>query len=130
MDEKECFVCTSGGNDCRKDGITYAIECDECKGVYVGESARNGYTRGKEHMQAYKNKCKHSIMYRHSKDKHKDFEGKTKFTMKITGIYRNDPTLRQVSEGTKIKNTDNKFIINNKTEWNSGGIININIIKT
>ena len=39
VDEKECFVCTSGGKDCRKDGITYAIECDECKGVYVGESS-------------------------------------------------------------------------------------------
>ena len=120
----------SGGKSCRKEGIVYQIECDECKDIYIGESARNGFTRGKEHMQTYKNKCKSSIMYRHSKDKHKEFKGKTKFNMKITGIYRNDPTLRQVTEGTKIQNSNQNHLINNKTEWNSGGIVSMSIVRS
>ena len=130
MNKEECFVCKSGGKSCRKEGIVYQIECDECKDIYIGESARNGFTRGKEHMQTYKNKCKSSIMYRHSKDKHKEFKGKTKFNMKITGIYRNDPTLRQVTEGTKIQNSNQNHLINNKTEWNSGGIVSMSIVRS
>ena len=38
----------NGGKTCRKEGITYEIQCEECGDKYVGESARNGYTRGRE----------------------------------------------------------------------------------
>ena len=128
MNAEECFVCKSGGKACRKEGITYEIECDECKDVYIGESARNGFTRGKEHINAYRNKHKSSVMFRHSTEKHGDFRGDTQFKMRITGQYRNDPTLRQVTEGTKIKNAETN-IINTKTEWNSGGIVSVNIVR-
>ena len=67
-------------------------------------------------------------MFRHSTEKHGDFMGDTKFKMRITGQYRNDPTLRQVTEGTKIKNAETN-IINTKTEWNSGGIVSVSIVR-
>ena len=41
------------------------------------------------------------------------------------GLFRNDPTLRQVTESIKIKNCDSKHVINNKTEWNSGNIFDM-----
>ena len=115
----------NGGKTCRKEGITYEIQCEECGDKYIGESARNGYTRGREHLQEYKNKSKNSIMHRHVNEKHSNSNREIKYKMKITGLFRNDPTLRQVTESIKIKNCDSKHVINNKTEWNSGNIFDM-----
>ena len=122
---EECLICMNGGKTCRKEGITYEIQCEECGDKYIGESARNGYTRGREHLQEYKNKSKNSIMYRHANEKHSNSDREIKYKMKITGLFRNDPTLRQVTESIKIKNCDSKHVINNKTEWNSGNIFDM-----
>ena len=126
---EDCLICMNGGKACRKDGITYEIECEECGDKYVGESSRNAYTRGNEHMKEYKNKCKNSIMQRHADEKHNEHDANTKYRMKVTGLYKNDPTLRQVTESVRIRNSDNKHLINNKTEWNSGGLIEVHIIR-
>ena len=64
-------------------------------------------------------------MYRHANEKHSNSDREIKYKMKITGLFRNDPTLRQVTESIKIKNCDSKHVINNKTEWNSGNIFDM-----
>ena len=51
----KCFPCRSKEGTCHKQGIVYEIECSHCKiegrkVQYIGESARNGYDRGAEHM--------------------------------------------------------------------------------
>ena len=38
--------------------------------------------------------------------------------MNITGNYRNDAMLRQISEAVRINNTPCENLINNRTEWN------------
>ena len=76
-------------------------------------------------MQEYKNKTKNSIMHRHASEKDNNSYREIKYKMKVTGLFRNDPTLRQVTEGIKIKNCDSKHIINNKTECNSGNIFDM-----
>ena len=38
--------------------------------------------------------------------------------MNVTGIYGNDAMLRQISEAVAIRNSDPKFLMNNKSEWN------------
>ena len=60
---QQCVACKTekgGGGDCRKGGITYEFECQLCppdqKSLYIGESSRNLYTRGKEHVDRYRNK--------------------------------------------------------------------------
>ena len=40
------------------------------------------------------------------------------FQMNVTGIYGNDAMLRQISEAVAIQNSDPKFLMNNKSEWN------------
>ena len=55
----ECFPCSNeGGGDCEKRGAAYEIVCEEeeCQEVvvrYDGETGRNGFTRGREHMRGY-----------------------------------------------------------------------------
>ena len=40
------------------------------------------------------------------------------FQMNITGYYRHDPMLRQISEAVRISGVEREHRINNKTEWN------------
>ena len=49
-----CFPCqTDEGGDCWREGITYSLICEVCGeevAKYFGESGRNGFTRGEEHL--------------------------------------------------------------------------------
>ena len=53
--QDDCFVCSTGGKgSCRAMGVTYEIVCVPCSGMpspgryrYIGETARNTYTRGR-----------------------------------------------------------------------------------
>ena len=54
---KDCFVCLSDGKgNCKKENVNYEIECvrQECEYVYIGETARNAYCRGREHLKGVK----------------------------------------------------------------------------
>ena len=53
----DCPACREGrgqGGDCRKSNVQYEFSCKLCpegdQHVYIGETARNLYSRGKEHM--------------------------------------------------------------------------------
>ena len=55
-------------------------------------------------------------MLRHCRERH---SGEIQdFQMDITGIYKNDAMLRQISEAVRINNTPQEQLINNRTEWN------------
>ena len=117
----DCFICTTTGKgNCRTEGVTYAIECrgDDCaKGVYKGETASNGYTRGGEHIGALEARdSRNSPLWRHCVAEHR---GETQeFGMTITGSYRNDAMLRQISEAVQINNMDPNTLMNDRAEWN------------
>ena len=85
--------------------------------MYVGETSRNAYTRGKSHMQSVTGKSgendptlKHHILTRHAED-----EVRPKFKMKVTGVYGGDATKRLVSEAVKIRTTTGQM--NRQEEW-------------
>ena len=40
------------------------------------------------------------------------------FSMSITGSYRNDAMLRQITEAVQINNMDRDVLMNDRTEWN------------
>ena len=121
-DRQSCMVCqTSGKGSCDKEGVTYSIRCVECAGrgiekVYYGESSRNAYSRGEEHLDEYRRKTKDSVLWRHCRlDHESEIQN---FTMSVTGIYRRDAMLRQVSEAVALGNAKVGTIINTKKEWN------------
>ena len=96
-DRDVCLVCETGGKgSCEKDGVNYEIACVGCEGTYHGETSKNGFTRGKKHLQELDGKSASSVMWQHCKERH---SGTIQdFTMNITGNYRNDAMLRQISE--------------------------------
>ena len=120
--DQNCFVCctrdgTTHGIPCRTTGITYKIECKEggCEAVYIGETSGNAFTRGKEHLQALERKDPKAPLWKHSINTH---NGCTpEYNMTVTGHFKNDPTLRQISEAVKINNVPPAKLINDRSEW-------------
>ena len=74
------------------------------KGKYKGETASNGYTRGGEHLQDFCVEQHGGVMQ--------------EFEMSITGSYRNDAMLRQITEAVQINNTNTDVLMNDRAEWN------------
>ena len=116
----DCIACKGGrgsGGHCRKTNVTYEIECGLCEGdeksVYVGETARNLYTRGGEHISKYEGGKESSFILKHQTEKH---EGSTAvYFSRMTGYFK-DCLSRQVAEGVKIRRCD-YHLMNTKSEW-------------
>ena len=96
-----CFPCRGEtGGDCWREGVNYTLVCEECgAGVaeYLGETGRNSYTRGLEHLQHLeaRNEDK-SVLWLHSVHHH---QGRTDvpYSMRVTGSFK-DCMDRQVME--------------------------------
>ena len=98
-----------------RNNINYEIECQLCKNttptIYIGETARNLYTRGGEHLQ--RSEKEDSFMKKHMDERHVGEE--KDFIAKVTHINK-DCLTRQVREGVLIRRSM-KEIMNSKTEW-------------
>jgi hypothetical protein len=64
----DCLACKEGtqnGGICRKSNVLYEIACELCpeaeKAVYLCETARNLFTRGKEHQKNYQKKIRRVV---------------------------------------------------------------------
>ena len=120
-DREDCFVCTTfGRGNCNTESITYRIDCSggDCeKDIYKGETACNAYTRGKEHTgRLAARDLSNSPLWRHCLEQH---EGETQtFLMSVTGAYRNDTMLRQITEAVQINSMDPNRRMNDRSEWN------------
>ena len=102
------------------EGITYEIKCKaECeeKDVYKGETAGNSYTRGEEHKTSLDARnVVQSPLWRHCREVH---NGQLQeFEMNITGSFRGDAMLRQITEAVQIDNVEPRRLMNTKAEWN------------
>ena len=119
-ERRDCFVCTTGTGNCGHEGITYEIDClggCEEKDIYKGESADNGYTRGKKHQNdLQKRNIKNSALWRHCRDIHGS--RMQEFKMSVTGVFKDDAMLRQITEAVQIENVDPVRLMNTRAEWN------------
>ena len=118
---EDCLLCrTLGQGNCNTEGITYKIECGSMncrKGVYKGETAYNAYTRGREHMARLAARdLNNSPLWRHCLEQHGG-EVQT-FLMSVTGTYRNDAMLRQITEAVQINSMEVSERMNDRAEWN------------
>ena len=115
-----CPVCMAGNKGCRRDGVTYEITCNSCDFIYVGETADNAFTRGRQHADALKNKSKDSVLHKHVRSIHRH-DPPPIFNMNVTGTYGNDALLRQVAEARAI-NKNSSRVMNSRAEWNHQSI--------
>ena len=70
---------------------TECINDNDKERVYIGETSRSAYTRGKEHLTSLSRKEEGSPLWKHSKEIH---EGHVPgFRMSVTGQFRNDAML-------------------------------------
>ena len=120
--DRSCMVCkasdTGDSISCRVPSITYKITCksEGCRAVYIGETSGNGYTRGEEHQRALNSQHPSSPLWKRSMNVQEGTD--PDFIMKVTGVFRNDATLRQITEAVKIHNaTSSENIMNDRSEW-------------
>ena len=116
----DCVACKAGGGSggpCRKSNVVYKYSCQICpeesRAVYTGETARNLYTRGREHSRNYLKKESESFIRRHQQEKHVGLE--PDFKAEVVYSFR-DSMSRQVAEGVCIRRCQTD-ILNNKAEW-------------
>ena len=107
---------TDGKGPCNRESVTYEIKCTGCNNVYVGETSRSAYTRGREHSKSLGNEEERLALWKQCREKHSSEI--QQFHMNVTGVYSNDTMLRQISEGVKINNVDEDSLMNSKNEWN------------
>ena len=87
------------------------------KNKYKGESSGNGYNRGKKHMSDLSGRnARNSPLWKHCLEEH-DGEPQS-FQMSVTGTYKNDAMLRQITEAVQIENTATGTLMNDRAEWN------------
>ena len=118
-----CFPCKGeSGGDCWKEGVNYSLFCNECGekvAAYLGETGRNGYTGGLEHLDNLdaRNEDK-SVLWLHS-IYHHDKRQDVQYSMRITGGF-SDCLDRQTMEMVRINNFNGQVLLNRKTEM--GGV--------
>ena len=119
--DERCFVCsTSKKGNCRKPGVTYDIRCEgDCdEDAYNGETFKNTFARGKEHLDDYEKKRSSSVMWKHCQKKHGGVE--QQFNMRVVDCSRRDPMMRQILEAIHINELPEDKRMNDKKEWNIG----------
>ena len=119
---EDCPVCPDGGKQCHLSNVQYSIKCKPCTdAVYFGESHRNLYTRGKEHVRKLVKKEDSSFMHRHQVEKHSGEPANLE--MKVMRSFR-DPLSRQVTEAVMIKNHAGE-LLNSKAEFYQPPLVRI-----
>ena len=97
--------------------MTYEVRCKKCDRKYYGETARNAFTRGREHETGIIKKCKNSPMHMHGVEEHGGNVRVEDFEMKVTGVYGGDATKRQISEAVQIQHARGAMLMNRQEEW-------------
>jgi len=116
-DQGDCIVCqTEGKGPCRATNVTYEIKCNKCNQKYMGETSRNMYSRGKEHLREMDLHNEKSVLWKHAQEKHQEVI--PNFTCNITEIFQRDAMLRQIIEAVTINKEKPQNIMNTKSEWN------------
>ena len=124
---ENCFPCISGGGNCQNNSSGCRVTCLSCQragisSIYEGETGRNGFTRGLEHLAALRLEDEENAMWKHCLVQHDGI--KAEFEMKILRTF-NSCLERQVNEAVRIVITKADIILNSKSEFRQAPIIRI-----
>ena len=103
--------------DCNSSGVVYLIQCDKCKGVYIGETERSIKTRIREHILSINNFNPQNANKNTTVSTHFSKEGHSRDNFKFFILKSNlaDTRCRKNSETDNIKKfSDLGFKILNK----------------
>ena len=123
-----CFPCNTGNEGvCRKTGAGYQIDCIVCGEVavtnkYAGETGKNLFNRGENHVNDVEKKRAHSPLWKHILEKHNGVMVVpifSHFQMKLTQFF-SKPQRRKANEGVRIANLDPEIRMNSKDEFLQG----------
>ena len=127
-ESEDCLPCQDGrgeGGSCRGSGVNYEMECQLCpeeeRGVYIGESARNLYSRSREHLARFRAGTRTSFILKHQTISHPREE--EDYKARVTASTR-DCLTRQVREAVLIRRSDRQ-VLNSKTEWHQPALFRI-----
>ena len=114
-----CFPCRrEGGGDCWAEGVAYSLWCLECGYLvarYCGETGRNAYCRGLDHLNSLEAKDEAtSVLWLHSVYHHDRREG-VEYAMRVTSQH-NDALTRQVTEMVNISTFEGPVLMNRRNE--------------
>ena len=118
-----CFQCkTDDGGDCWRESVTYSLVCEECGEAvcqYFGESGRNGYSRGEEHLANKDAQDENKSVLKLHAIHHHNGRNDVNFIMKVTGFHSSSLD-RQVTERVNIENFQGPVLMNRRNEL--GGV--------
>ena len=124
-EKSDCIVCNQvgGGKLCHKGNVCYTMDCkvNGCDAGYDGETHRNAYTRGLEHMKKYQRGDESSFILKHQVEKHNSQPAN--FGMRVVGSFK-DPLSRQVTEAVMIKNHQGT-LLNSKAEFHQPPLVRV-----
>ena len=119
-----------GKGDCKRRNITYKTSCDNCKeknaskgikdnhenvGTYIGETARSGAERSKEHVEDAKKGKEESHIHKHTTLEHPGED--VTFSMKVIRKHKSC-FARQVHEAVLIEMAERENLLNSKNTFN------------
>ena len=118
--KKECDM-RDCGEKCYQGNVNYDLVCKMCesegreKHVYMGESSRGCFSRGKQHREAYKSES--GFMWEHDVREHGGRKN-VEFEMKLIARDK-DPMRRIIRESVRIMNgrKNGVKLMNRKDEW-------------
>ena len=120
----DCVMCSQpgGGKMCHKQNIVYEWVCQDDDSSYVGETARNFYTRSGEHLDKYKKNAKDSFIRNHQKEFHQDKS--PNFKVNVLKSFKSSLS-RQIYEGVSIRKQQNAKTLNSKLDYYSTATYNV-----
>ena len=127
--ESDCFVCLSGGKgNCMRENINYEIVCTRvgCQYIYFGETSRNSFCRGREHLKSLMKRDTDSVLVQHVNEHHNgEFSDSlcAQFKMSVKETHQSAID-RLITEATKIDMCD-KPTMNRKAGYRSNCVLRL-----
>ena len=124
----DCFPCTSGGGgDCSRSCSAYQLECLECPinsltAHYEGETGRNCYSRGIEHVAGLEKEKDDNPLWKHCQLQHGGQQ--VKFRMVCLKSFKT-AFMQQINEGVRIACCDANICMNSKAEFHQPSIVRV-----
>ena len=121
------FYLQNGKGCCEKNSIGYEIICETCmlagnKAKYLGESGRNGYTRGAEHQAALRMENEENALWKHCVLEHNSMWAD--FSMRVCCVFHSC-LVRQVNKAVRIETCQADIVMNSKAEFHQAPLVRV-----